>query len=1188
MHLTFTEPGCSAKPQGFWQKHPTIKFLMRVGLSYIFLVSISIQLLLASHGNSQSLDSIKVTIELRNENLKTLFQKIEAQTGLLFGYPPREGDNLKVTLPRETRSVKETLDMAFAGTALLYRQVNNNVIVYNEKNDNEATAQANLTITVTGKVTGSDGVGIAGVNVIVKGTITGATTDADGNYSIEAIENDILVFSFIGYKSYEVPVNNQTVINLTMDEDVKTLGEVTVVSTGYQSVPKERATGSFVQIDNNELNQQVGTNVLKRLDGITSGLLFDIGKNGSGSGPAPKTNIRIRGLSTINGPTDPLIVLDGFIYEGDFNNINPNDVESISVLKDAAAASIWGARAGNGVIVIETKKGKFNQKLKISANANVIIGEKPDLSYLPQMKTSDYIFVEQFLFNKGFFNRTINRGFLALTPAVQVFLNRRSGLISAADSAAQIQALQKIDSRNEYNKHVYVTPVTQQYALNLSAGNDINAFSAGVAYDKNIGDLRNELDKINIRLENIVKPVKNLQLNLSGYFTNSQSTNGMPAYNTIRPASRAANYYRLAEEDGTPSSVQTLYRDSYTETAGGGNLLDWKYYPLEDYKHNKRKVELNELFANVGLTYRPTKFLAIDFKYQNQRQQSKNENVADIESFYTRDLINLFSQVDLSTGIVNYVVPLGGIKNTAINTTQSQTIRNQFNIDHSWNDHSINAIIGGEIREVKTSSESYAIYGYNEDPLTFSSVDFANIYPTTIGGFRAIPGAPVFTELTTIRFMSLYSNATYSYKGRYALSVSLRRDGSNTFGANTNDKWKPLWSVGGSWSIAEEDFYKFDFINYLKLRVTYGVSGNVDPTKTAVPVAAAIGQDYLSNLPQYLILKVNNPDLRWEQSKQTNIGLDFASKNQVIQGSIEYYLKLGSDLYGETLYDYTVAGITNVITKNVANAKGQGVDVAIQSTNLNKRIKWTTNYLFNYNKSKITEYFGPQADDVEILLGGGSYIVPVVGKDSYGIVAYKWGGLDSLGNPQGYVNGELSTDYNAILLEATTKKLDGGNIKYIGSGSPAFFGSLINTFTWKGFSLGINVSYKFKYYFLKPSLSYGGLYGAGSGHKEFTKRWQTPGDELKTNVPSMIYPNSTERDQFYAYSEINVLKGDHIRLQYINLGYTIKSSFGNIHLYANAANLGILWRANKYDLDPDYPSNLRPSRTWAMGVRVTF
>jgi len=216
-----------------------------------------------------------------------------------------------------------------------------------------------------------------------------------------------------------------------------------------------------------------------------------------------------------------------------------------------------------------------------------------------------------------------------------------------------------------------------------------------------------------------------------------------------------------------------------------------------------------------------------------------------------------------------------------------------------------------------------------------------------------------------------------------------------------------------------------------------------------------------------------------------------------------------------------------------------------------------------------------------------------VGKPLYAIAAYKWGGLDTLGNPQGYVNGKLSTDYYAIQSESTQKG-QAGNIVYIGPANPVFFGSLINTFTWKRISLDFNISYKFGYYFRKSTISYSQLVNSGTGNSDYAKRWQHAGDEAFTNVPSFVYPASQDRDGFYAASAINVLRAGNIRLQYVNLAYLVtrqgnrKAFLKNISVYMNVADAGILWRANKEHIDPDYPSALRPITSWTLGIRTNF
>jgi len=1051
-------------------------------------------------------------------------------------------------------------------------------------------------IDVRGRIVNEEGRPVI-ATVTIKGTKNITGTDENGYFTLKNVpENSVLIMSGVNIETFEVNVNGRLDLGtLKAKNKIVQVGEVVVANTGYQSLKPNEINGSVVVIDNKTLNQQAGTNILKRLNNVTSGLLENIGK--SNTNRQNNTNISIRGLNTINGPLDPLIVLDGFIYEGDINNINPNDVESVTVLKDASAASIWGSRAGNGVIVITTKKGEFNRKLQVSANANIIVSSKPDLFSLHQMTTGDYVDMEQYLFNQGYFDDQINYApYLALTPGVQIFLNRRNEFISSSDSAKQIDALKQTDSRNDYNKYVYTNTVTQQYSINLNGGSSNNSYFASIAYDNNLSDLHATYKKLNIKIENTYRPLKNMQIGLNAYYTNSNAVTGMPGYNNPLATvnGRYVPYFKLADEQGNPTEFPRKYSNSYIDSVGMGKLLDWKYYPLDDYKHSETTTNLQELYATAVINYRASQSLGFELKYQYQIQQSGLEHLADIQSFEARDMINSFTQIDPATGVVNYIVPPGGIRTLSNSTTESSTLRGQLNFKNRWGRHSVNAIAGSEVRQTKGAEDTYTTYGYNSNPLTASNVDFVNSYPDFItGDYNSLFGSPYFSN-TTYRFISFYGNAVYIFKDRYSLSASARKDGSNIFGAYTNDKWKPLWSIGAGWKISDENFYKSGLLPLLKIKATYGYSGNVDLSRTALPIAMYFTAPAPTYLPITRIISINNSDLKWEQSRQINLGIEFSTKNNILSGSIDYYLKKGTDLYGQTPYDYTTWGLNQTITKNVAAMKGKGIDLNIQSINLHREFKWTTNLLLNYNRSKTTAYYTESAKNGIALLGGGNTIIPVIGKPLYGIVAYKWGGLDNAGNPQGYLDGKLSTDYRAMAEEANTKGLENGNIVYVGSGSPLYFGSLINTFIWKQLSVSINISYRFNYYFLKPSIRYSALVNNGVGNSDYEKRWKNPGDELVTNVPSFQYPVDNNRDNFYNLSEINVLRADNIRLQYINMSYsfnnlrTKKNFFRNLQVYANAANLMLLWKKNKEGLDPDYPNSLQPIRNWTFGVKSTF
>ena len=1040
----------------------------------------------------------------------------------------------------------------------------------------------------------ANGQPVSGATISITGSKQTTASNSNGTFSIAVTASDTLIISHMGYAIKKVSAETASFISIALEQSNVMLEEVTI-NTGYQQLKPNEVNGSYVVIDNKTLNRQTGSNIMDRLLGVTSSLLLNTGK--SNKNPQNNTNISIRGLSTINGPLDPLIVVDNFIYEGDINNINPNDVESVTLLKDAAAASIWGARAGNGVIVVTTRKGKFNQKLQVDFTTAIRITEKPDLYYRPQISSADYIDFEQSLFNKGYYKSQLtSKSYPALSPAVMIFQERANGKMTAEDSAQKINALKAMDSRNQFMKYYYREGVSQEHSINLRGGGQNIAWLISGAYDKSVYNLRAEYNKINLRFENTYRPLKNLNVNAGVYYTGSQSQAGLADYRSVITINGKTQvpYLPLASAEGAAVAVPAYYNLNYLDTLGAGKLMNWNYFPLEDYKHSAAKTKTEGVLAHVSLHYTVKKGITVNFLYQSEKQRRETNIASDTGGYYARNLINSYSQLNRTTGVVTYIIPMGGILNKSFDDKSSYNLRGQVNAERKLGDHEIHAIVGMEIRDARTSGSSALYYGYNPDPLTYAAnLDYNTRYAHFITGSKStIPSGASLTA-TNNRFISEFANASYQYKGRYALSGSLRRDGSNIFGANTNDKWKPLWSAGLGWVLSKEPLYRLGWLPYLRFSITYGVSGNVDLSKSAVPVAQ-LSTNSVTNLPVEQIIALNNPELSWERAAQTNYRLDFSIVNNFLNGSIEYYRKRGSQLYGPTPYDYTTWGLSPTITANVADMRGEGIDLMVHSNNVARRLKWTTDFLLSYNTSKTTAYYSSTATSVSILIGNsGSTIVPIIGKPLYAIAAYKWGGLDDQGNPIGYINGALSKDYLLIAQSSIDKGMEGGSFKYIGPANPISFGSLLNEFSYKGFGLSFNITYKLGYYLFRPSLSYSSLANYGTTGAEYKNRWQHPGDESKTNVPSFVYPINNSRDAFYNASEINVIKGDHIRLQFLNLFYSVleqkkKLAFNSLQLYLNAANLGILWRSNKDRIDPDFANGVPNPKIYTIGFRANF
>lgn len=1012
---------------------------------------------------------------------------------------------------------------------------------------------------------------------------------------------DTLVVTYVGFISSKISLTSNSLFYTVLLKPGGGELDQVFVNTGYQKVKPNEINGSVTVIDNKMLNQQTGTNILQRLNGVTNGLLFNVGKKGSNASGGLANDLSIRGLSTINGPLNPLIVLDDFPYEGDINNINPDEVESITILKDAAAASIWGARAGNGVIVITTRRGKMNQPLKVNINSNVIVTAAPDPRSLfrAQMSSADYIEIERFLFGKGYFNTVIGNTSTmpALTPVVAVLQQAREGRITQEEADRQIELLKSKEAIPQFEKLFLKNGLTQQYSLNLTGGSSYMSWLLSGNYNEIANTDLSRATRSNARFENTLKVLKNLNLSLGAFYTSSTSKGGAPDYTILTmQASRYVPYQTFVNDDGSPVGIPK-YRKEFLDTVGRGRLLDWLYYPVTDFGQDVSSQHRQELIGRANINWSPFEGLNASAMYQYQKQWTSDERLAGEESYYTRDLINRFTTPGTGTVADVYNIPKGAIRSQSISNLVSYNLRGQLDYKKTFGSHYVSVIAGVEMREVETiNAGNFTVYGYVEEPLSVASVNYATSYRTLIGGnIQRIPGTPGIGSRITNRFVSLFSNAQYSFRNRYHLSGSWRRDASNVFGANTNDKWNPLWSVGGGWDISKENFYHWNTVSFLKLRVTMGFSGNVDLRKTPLPISSSFTNS-ITNFPVQRINELNNPDLRWEKSRQINIGVDFSTREKRFSGSIEYYNKKGTDLYGNVAYDYTTWGNKGTLVTNTANMLGQGIDVNLISTNIRSAdFNWQTTFIYNYNTSKTTRYFSDDAKEFNMLLDGNS-IYPVVGQPLYSITAYKWGGLNNQGDPQGYLDGALSTDYNALGNAINVAGIDKGTLIFAGTSIPPHFGSLINELRWKKITISFNLAYRLGYYFRKIPFTLSELNGSGIGHPDYYKRWQQPGDELHTDVPAYVYTDYTQyagRDAFYRFASVHVLRGDHLRFQYLNLAYDIASRkkkrfLQTGQLYANLANLGIIWRANNEKLDPDYPGTYPPPRQATLGFRCSF
>lgn len=1161
----------------------TLRLLLLVVFVNGFLCISSIA---AGKVKAQDLDK-KITISFDKISLKDALDKIAKKASVKIMYSvSKELTATTISMHFKEKPLKDVLNQLLEPYSFSYEVIDEKIIIRHEAIKPKVHSEGNkhlLIIRIKGKVTDAKGQALQGATVRVKDENNFVITDKDGEFTFNNISpNAILQVSFIGYTTKEITTGNDAdYLTIVLESANSKLDAVSIVSTGYQTLPKERATGSFVLIDSALLNRRVGTNILDRLDGITSGLIFN-----KSLGDGNNAVISIRGRSTIFANPDPLIVVDNFPYEGDLNNINPNDIESISVLKDAAAASIWGVRAGNGVIVITTKKGKASKDVRITFNANTTISGNPNLHYQPQINSSDYINLEQYLFDKGYFNNTINDGYSTISPALAIFLQKRNGNITASDSVKQINQLKTNDVRKDLEKYIYRQAVKQQYAFSLDGGSTTHTYYLSAGYDKNLSNtVSNSYNRFTINANNSYFLLDNkLQLSAGILLSTSNTKSNNDAYtHPLYP------YEQLADANGNHLPVVQTggLRKQFTDTTGSGKLLDWNYRPLDENNSNN-STRLTDYKLNTTVKYNFFKGLDIVVNYQYEKGISDNKLLHGSDSYYTRNFVNSYSQIDAATGVVTRPVPPGAIENISNSNYTSNYGRAQINYAKKFgNNHDLNVLAGVEVKDYQSVSNANILYGFNPSYDSSLPVDYITYFPQYYGfGTNNIPyGAQ--QSFSVDRTRSAFVNASYVYSGKYTLSASARRDESNIFGVKTNQKGIPLWSSGLMWNISKEGFYHFEQLPILKLRITYGYNGNVDKTTSAYLTAQDSGPN-LWNTEYTNIVNPPNPSLRWERDRNINFGLDYVTKNNLFSGSLDYYIKNGLDLIANSPIA-PQTGITQ-FRGNAADTRTTGIDFTISKNIVgNSLLKWQSTLLFSYSKDIITNYKVKQGNNAQIIVG--NYLNPVQGYPFNAIFSYPYKGLDNQGKPQGVLNGVTSEDYTGMLSST-----DVSNLVYNGSATPLIYGAFRNNFSYDKFEFSFNITYKFDYYFRRPNVFSGSNNFGSFGYQgaDFDKRWQIPGDELKTNIPALTYPQNNAQDGFYKGSSILIEKADNIRLQDIRLSYNLKLTRGslflkNLQVYAYLNNVGIIWKATKQNIDPDYVyAPFIDPKTLSLGLSTHF
>lgn len=1163
------------------------------------LITISL-LQVRAEGLSQTL-----TISGKNMQLEKVFTVIKQQTGYVFLYTDDViKDAKKVTLNVKDAQLEEVLKLAFKGQPLGYLIENKTVIISRTAETDEKKEQKNAKappLEVSGRVLNHKGEPLVGANVKVKGTAIGGVTNDAGFFTLRGVEeNAVIEVSYLGFETKTIKLNGNANVSIQLELAVSEMTSVSVsVYTGYQYIPKDRATGSFVQIDNKLLNRGVSLDVLSRMEGVAGGVSF------FRSSRSDQPTLNIRGRSTIFANATPLIVLDNFPYDGDITNLNPNTIESITILRDAAAASIYGVRAANGVIVITSKKGNQNQPPQTQFNTNITIGEKPDVGYLPWASSADYIDAEKIFFaNKWYTLQENNAGRPPLTPAIELMIAARDGLISQTEADQKLEALKQNKYTDQYSNYFLRRNVVAQNALTVSGGGNNSRYFVAVSYDKDKSAyVGNTFDRFSINASNQYTPFKNFDVTASLLYTHTKAVNNNPGINDLVYVSKQKiyPYAQVVDENGIPAAVTTDLRATYkTLKESQVGFLDWQYRPLDELNmaSNITRQNYNRASLEIRKTFWPG--FNLELKYQYEKQYQKIDNLKQQETYAVRHLVNTYYNPAATLTFANlpYPVPIGDILDQKITDLDGHTGRAQLNFNQTWQQHKVNLIAGFEVKQLQKNTNQNRLYGYDDENLVSQIVDYNTKIQTNPNNLQLT--VPYLREATGLldRFKSYYANGTYTLNEKYVFSASGRLDNTNFFSVKANQRILPLWSAGFKWNLSREKFFHSNLFDQLSLKATYGYNGNINKDLTAYTTIRFIA-DPVTKAVIAQVENPPNPDLRWEKTGMVNLGVNFALKENVLTGSVEYFLKKGTDLIGDLTIDPTT-GVPS-FRGNLADMKGKGIDVQLTGKIFDSKLfGWNSTLLFSYAIDKVANYSKKYEAGTMATIGSGydaENMSPFNGHPLFSIYSYRWGGLDpTTGDPLGYLDGQKSNNYSKISNSTPD------NLIYNGPANPPVVGAFRNDFYWKNVSVSVNIIYKMGHYFKRPSIQYGTMLNYWTSNADLGNRWQKPGDEEITNIPSIpaaIPESNSIRDRFYSNTEVLVQKGDHIRLQDIVISYDfVKQQWArlpvkNIHVYCNINNVGIIWRANKFGIDPDamphsYANFLPVPRSLTLGAKFDF
>ena len=968
--------------------------------------------------------------------------------------------------------------------------------------------------TVTGTVVDENDLPIPGVNVILKGKQVGTQTDFDGNYSVNATSQDVLVFSYVGYKVVEERVGNRSIINVGMSLGEQ-LDEVVVIGNITQN--KETSTVSSVKLSAKSIENRPNQSLVQTLNGQVAGL--NITTN-SGQ-PGANSTVQIRGVGSINGDTEPLFIIDGIPVDQDnFRSLNPQEVVSIEVLKDAGATAIYGNRGANGVIVIQTRRGGFEEKLNINVNSLFTFSSLQDEDYNP-MSSQQLLTYERLRGNgAGAGNST--------------------SLFNPGDGDPLTDQQIANAPNFDWQDFFFRTGTTQSHTVSLSGGSENFSQYTSLGFNDTEGIL------VNSTLKRF-----NLRNNLDGKSTNGKftySTNVSLNYSeNDQPTSVGTNGINQNFIIGAFEAVPYLQASDYTNGAALLSPLSFTNTPLflvDKLIKNTRVDEEVKIIAGLNSSYKFTDWLSA--------------NVTLGVDYTNRILLNAQAPDSFNSLL------FGGAENPT-SGSQTQNTRRQFtynqitslNFNKSFDKHSFKLGLFTEYFKAHLRQFGFRAEGLN--PSTFFPGDGSGFVAQAGGLFNDEANA----EILNAGLFSYFSSFDYDYDTRYGFSASVRRDATNRF--KGKNQWGTFWSASARWNISNESFMEDTAFNNLKLRVSYGETGNQFITGTLFGGLDNTENFFTStggyaNQNSLQLSQIGVSDLKWETIKQTNIGVDFGLWNNKLRGSIDVYEKETEDLFQSAPVSAT-AGVTS-LSRNIGTLFNRGLDYSI-SYDVFRPAKQgdfglTVTALANYNETELQDL--PNAEG-EIIQGGSEFSV---GLGRNGGKLFEYYGLRYAGvNP---ANGNLlyfTADDNVTEQPNATADADWLGINIL----PSWTGSLQLDVDYKGFFLTTQWSYATDVDRIDntyASLTDPDDVGQFNLSADILNFWQQPGDITDQPSPTATNRNSFASDRF-------MRKADFLRMRYASIGYNFPQEFLNgtgfnrLSVFVNGENLITLSEWRGYD-----------------------